>query len=324
MNDVPCTVHTARFVVIAALLTLTAACAAAPPEPASRAGAGTAASAGGVARAPAAPSLSAPVAAAGRAKPSKVLIVVEENHSYRQMRSQMPYLASVARRYSFAKNYTAITHPSLPNYLALAGGSTFGVRDDNLPSYHKLQGRSVFDQAINSGQTAKTYAESMPSNCALTSSGRYAAKHNPWAYFVRSRARCRKFDVPLGRPRTGALHRDIKRATLPNLGLVIPNLCNDAHDCSLATADRWLKQWLPRVLSGRDFRSGRLTVVVTADEDDYASGNKILTVVMHADTSHRAVTKPLTHYSLLGYVDHVLGVRPLGHASGGFTRAFAL
>jgi phosphatidylinositol-3-phosphatase len=253
-----------------------------------------------------------------------VLIVVEENHSFGQMRRHMPYLARLAYRYGFAKRYFAITHPSLPNYLALTGGSTFGVRDDSPPSTHPVQQRSVFDQALHAGKTAKTYAESMPNNCALASSGRYAVKHNPWAYFAHSRRRCNSHDVPLGRLLGGALHGDVSRGTLPHIGFVIPNLCHDAHDCPLSRADRWLHRWLPMVLHGSDFTSGRLTVVVTADEDDHGAENHVYTVVMHAGMPHEVVRTPLTHYSLLGYVDHVLGVHLLGHATGGFARAFAL
>lgn len=315
--------RTARSLAVVAVLALTAACAGGQSTPSTHAGATPHPSPSSATHnQPNNPTSHA--AAAPRARANKVLIVIEENHSYSEMRKQMPYLASLATRYSFAKNYTAITHPSLPNYLAIAGGSTFGIRDDNPPSYHRIQRSSVFDQAISTGKTAKTYAESMPGMCAPLSAGSYAVKHNPWPYFVKSRARCRKFDVPLGRPRVGALHRDIKRATLPNVGLVVPNLCHDAHDCTLGTADGWLKTWLPRVLTGRDFTSGRLTVVVTADEAERHSGNNVLTVVMHAGTPHRMVTKPLSHYSLLGYVDHVLGVRLLGHARRGFARAFGL
>jgi acid phosphatase len=259
-----------------------------------------------------------------RRHPTKVLVFVEENHAYREMRSHMPYLASLARRYSFASHYRAISHPSLPNYLALTGGSTFGVRDDNVPKAHRIRGRSVFDQALNRGKTAKTYVDSMPTSCATASSKTYAVKHNPWPYFTGSRRRCRRFDVAVGRPRSGALHQDIVHGSLPNVGFVIPNLCHDAHDCSLARADRWLKTWVPRVFKGRDFRSGRLAVVVTADEDDHSAHNTVLTVAMHAGMQHRRVTRPLTHYSLLGYVDHVLGAHLLGHAKGGFASAFGL
>lgn len=263
-------------------------------------------------------------AGAASATPTKVLVLIEENHSYRQMRRQMPYLYNLATRYAYASNYTAIRHPSLPNYLALAGGSTFGVTDDNPPAAHPITRRSVFDQALNVGKTAKTYAESMPTPCALTSSGNYAVKHNPWAYFANSRARCQALDVPLGPADSGPLHSDAITGTLPNVGFAIPNLCNDAHDCTLARADGWLKQRLPAILSGPDFTAGRLVVVITADEDDRNSGNHVLTVVLHPSLSRQVVSTPLTHYSLLGYLDHVLGVHLLGHATRGFARAFGL
>jgi acid phosphatase len=120
------------------------------------------------------------------------------------------------------------------------------------------------------------------------------------------------------------LHHDIRHATLPNVGLVVPNVCDDAHSCSLARADRWLHRWLRRVIAGRDFTAGRLAVVVTADEDGGNAGNRVLTVVMHAGTPHHVASRALTHYSLLGYVDSVLGVRRLGRATVGFARAFGL
>jgi hypothetical protein len=78
----------------------------------------------------------------------KVLTVVEENHSLRQMRSSMPFLSALASQYAYATGYTAVSHPSLPNYLALSGGSTFGVTDDADPSAHRITGQSVFGQAL--------------------------------------------------------------------------------------------------------------------------------------------------------------------------------
>jgi hypothetical protein len=99
--------------------------------------------------------------------PTKVLTFVEENSSFTQMHDQMPYLDSLARQYAYASDFHAITHPSEPNYLAMAGGSTFGVTDDGPPSVNGAKvadASSVFDQAIARGLTAKLYAESMPSN----------------------------------------------------------------------------------------------------------------------------------------------------------------
>src|SRR3954464_3870602 len=71
---------------------------------------------------------------------TKVLVFIEENHSLSQMKSSMPFVYGLAKRYAYASSYTAIRHPSLPNYLAIAGGSTFGVSDDDSPAAHPLSG----------------------------------------------------------------------------------------------------------------------------------------------------------------------------------------
>jgi acid phosphatase len=83
----------------------------------------------------------------------------------------------------------------------------------------------------------------MTSNCRPTNSGRYAVKHNPWAYFTGERTRCQVDDVPSGTYTSGALHNDIVNGKLPNIGEVTPNLDNNAHDGSLGRADTWLPNW---------------------------------------------------------------------------------
>lgn len=248
---------------------------------------------------PAAPS-GWPTVAVPRTKVTKVLVIVEENHSLAQMKASMPYLYSLARRFSYASDWTAQTHPSLPNYLAMQAGSTFGVLDDAAPAAHPLTPPSVFASVLAAGRTARSYQEAMPSACLLSPSGRYAVKHNPWAYFPAERAACHTNDLPAGTVTAGRLHGDIGTGRLPDVGLLIPDLCHDAHDCPLATADAWLRGWLPQVLAGPDWRAGRLAVVVTADEDDQSSGNRVLTVVLHPalDGTHRIVTAPLNSYSL--------------------------
>ncbi|MFC4785013.1 alkaline phosphatase family protein [Nocardioides sp. MAHUQ-72] len=242
---------------------------------------------------------------------TKLLVLVVENHSLRQMKAGMPWTFGLAHRYGYAKRYHAITHPSLPNYLAIAGGSTFGVRDDNNPVAHQLSGRSVFGQAVARGKSAKTYAEGMPSPCSLTnnSAGRYAVRHNPWTYFVDERGSCRKHDVPFT-----ALAADVKKGALPNAGFVVPDLCHDAHDCSLAVADDWMRSTIRTVMDGPDWASGHLAVVVTADEDDRHSGNRVLTVVVHPSQRGNVVRHRLTHYSLTRLYDQVIGAKPLRKA----------
>jgi acid phosphatase len=247
----------------------------------------------------------------------KLMVIIEENHSQTEAINQMPHLASWAATYGKATAYTAVTHPSLPNYLAIAGGNTFGVSDDNAPSAHPISGDSVFDQTITAGLRAKTYAEGMTSNCMLTNTGRYAVKHNPWAYFngTTQRANCAANDVPLGTTSSGNLRNDIDAGALPNTGMMIPDLCNDAHDCSLATADNWLAGWVPQLMAGPDYTSGNLTIVITFDEDDSSAGNNVALVVIDPRLSGKAVSSAATHYSLTRWLDANVGAPLLRNAA---------
>jgi len=238
-------------------------------------------------------------------------VVLEENHSLTQMRSGMPYTFGLARRYGYATAYTAIRHPSLPNYIAIAGGGTYGITNDDPPSAHRIHGPSVFGRAIATGHTVAVYADGMPATCALDNGGNaYAVRHNPWAYFVDERGDCRRHNVPFSQ-----LGDAISAGTLPDVGMVVPNLCHDAHDCDLSVADNWFRGMMRHVFAGPDWRSGRLAVVLTADEDEHDNqGNTVLTVVIHRSQRGRVVTSPLTHYSLSGLLSQVGGTAPLGAA----------
>jgi hypothetical protein len=267
---------------------------------------------------PQATSRSAPAPAPASRVPArhvtKVLTFIEENHSLAQMRSGMPYTYGLAEEYGYATHWNALRHPSLPNYLAMAGGSTYGIDDDDSPEEHPLSGPNVFGVAISAGKTAKTYQESMTQNCQLTDSGQYAVKHNPWAYFVDDRDNCNQFDVATGTAESGVLHDDIVAGALPNIGQVTPNLENDAHDGTLPTADAWIKQWMQLILASPDWKSGRLAVIITADEDDGSQGNTVLTVVIHPSQHHHVVDAELSHYSWTRLMTDLAGAHCLGEA----------
>jgi len=234
---------------------------------------------------------------------TKVLVFVVENHSLSQMKAGMPYTFGLAQRYGYATSHTAVGHPSLPNYIAIAGGQTYGITSNQPPAASPVRGTSVFGQALASGRTAAVYADGMPGSCATTDGGTgYAVRHNPWPYFVNERDACRRYDVPVDR-----LGAAIGQGTLPNVGMVIPNLCNDAHDCALGTADDWFRGWMTKLFHGPDWRSGHLAVVLTADEDDGSQENKVLTVVIHPSQRSNVVTSPLTHYSLTRLFEEVAG-----------------
>jgi phospholipase C len=244
-----------------------------------------------------------------------VIWIVLENHGLNQIvgSSSAPYLTSLARSCGLATNYSAVTHPSLPNYVALTSGDTQGVGDDAPPTDHPLDAVSLFEQA----GSAKSYEESMPWNCALTSSGAYAVKHNPEAYYTRIRSDCVKRDVPMGTTSHGAFHTALKNDTLPRFSFVTPNLCNDMHDCSVATGDAWLKRWIPRITASKSYQAGRTALFVTWDENDGSSGNRVAAIVASPFT--RSGTKSSTafnHYSLLRTTEQLLGISThLGHAA---------
>jgi hypothetical protein len=250
---------------------------------------------------------------------TKVLVFVEENHSLDQMRSDMPYTFGLAQQFGYATHYTAIRHPSLPNYIAIVGGQTYGITDDRGPSANPVGGASVFGQAIAAGKTAMVYAEGMSTNCATTNSGsNYAVKHNAWVYFTAERGLCKKFDVP-----TGRLSGAINGGELPTVGMVIPNLCNDAHDCPLGAADAWFQGWMAKIFAGPDWKSGHLAVVLTGDEDDSSAANAVLTVVIHPSQHANVVTSPLTHYSLTRLYEEVAGTSYLFGAASAPSMATA-
>ena len=260
-------------------------------------------------------SAAAPAAAGGSPSSTststvtKVLTVVLENHGATSVRAGMPQLMTLADTYGQTADYRAAGRPSLPNYLVLAGGSTFGVTDNAPPDAHALPGASVFDLAIAAGKSARTYAEGMPTACALSNHGHYAVKHNPWAYFAddASRRACAVDDVPLGTLGSGRLTDDLAAGTLPEVGLIVPDMCNIAHDCPLATADAWLSAWIAQVQQGPDWRAGRLAVVVTFDEAEKGSDDTVLTVVAAPSLHAVVVDAPLTHLSWTRWMSDLVG-----------------
>jgi len=251
------------------------------------------------------------------ATPTKILVVIEGDLPYRRMRFEMPSLHRLSQRYGYATNWRAVARRSLPNYLAIAGGSTFGVTDSRSPLAHYLDvggHLSVFQQALNAGRTAKTYAESMPTNCRTRnypdrrriSKQRYAVRHNPWVYFRANRDTCETHDVPMS-----GFDLDATLNRLPNVGFLIPDLCHSGRNCSLRQVDTWLRDRLAPVLSSTDFTSGRLVVVVTAADNPAARSNRVLTSVLSPRLSGKIVDARLNHYSLNRYITDVLRVPPL-------------
>jgi acid phosphatase len=251
-----------------------------------------------------------------------IVIVMMENTSASSIygnTTQAPYLNSLANQYSKASNYFAITHPSLPNYLTVTGGSDFGITSDCSPSACPVNAKNIGDSIEAAGKSWKAYMEGMPSPCATTDSYPYVVKHNPFVYFnnIRTNAvRCTSHDVPFTQ-----LAIDLKStATTPSYAWITPDMCNDMHDCSINTGDTWLSQQVPTILNSPAFTQQNSALIVLWDEDDFSGTNQVA-AIWAGPQVQRAFASSTTynHYSLLKTVEAAWGLPALTSNDSGAT-----
>ncbi|MFI8824668.1 alkaline phosphatase family protein [Streptomyces sp. NPDC053431] len=239
--------------------------------------------------------------------PDHVVVVVFENHAYSQVigSSSAPYINSLKSGGANLTQSYAETHPSQPNYFALFSGSTQGVTDDSCYTPGFSSAPNLASELIAAGRTWASYNETLPSQGSTTcSSGRYARKHNPWFGFS---------NVPTSSAYTFAqFPTDFTK--LPQVSFVVPNLCNDMHDCSVGTGDTWLKNNLGAYATWAKTHNSLL--VVTFDEDNRFAGNKIPTVLYGQQVTPGATSSTTyNHYSLLRTIEDMYGTTHAGQAA---------
>ena len=219
-------------------------------------------------------------------------------------------MTSMAHQCGTATNWSdsGSQYPSLPSYLALTSGSTQGISTDGNPAdFPTVTADNIFRQVRTAGLTERSYEEDMPTNCAQTSAGLYAVRHNPQAYYAGGddRADCNANNVPMGTTTSGNLSADLANNSLPAFSFLTPNLCNDMHDCTdPSTGDAWLSKWLPVMLSSQVYQAGRTAIFVTFDEESPVPNFEIAPSVVPGT----AVTAPLNHYTLLRTTEEMLGI----------------
>ena len=250
--------------------------------------------------------------------PAHVAVILMENEEYGSIvgSRSVPYINALARQYALAGSAFAITHPSLPNYLALTGGSTFGISSDC--SDCSVPGTGLAGQLSAKGVSWKAYMENLPHPCFEgASSGDYAKKHDPFMYFrgvASSPSQCRRV-VPLS-----ALFADERRHALPRFLWITPNLCHDMHDCGTATGDRFLSTFVPELLRSLGRRG---LLILTWDEGStsdgcckLASGGHIVTILAGGAVRPRArLRTPVDHYSTLQLIEDLFHLRRMGGAA---------
>ena len=216
----------------------------------------------------------------GSASFGHVFVVTEENTDYVDVigSSSMPYLNGLAQQYGLATQYYANTHPSIGNYFELATGQIL-TNDDGSSTIEDVP--NVVRSLVGAGKTWKSYAESIPNACYLGGdTGNYARKHNVFALLS---------DVandPTGQacnivPFT-QFATDLANGTLPAFANIVPDLCNDAHDCGLATADSWLQANIDPLIKSATFQQDGLLIIVFDESggDNTNGGGKVAWVAV--------------------------------------------
>ena len=242
---------------------------------------------------------------------SHIYVIVMENHEYGSIvgSAKAPYTNALIRRYGLATNYTAVSHPSEPNYLALWAGSTFGIHDDAI---HNLAARNLADQLAAHRKTWHVYAQDLPRVCStvgsasggvdlIGASGEYVRKHEPAISFTdiaRSRTRCAQIT------RLATF-----RPAAANFELIVPNMTNDMHDGSIAQGDAFLRAFVPRITRSAAFANSLLVITWDEGSTSVGGGGRVATILIspRSFAGHRSAIAH-NHYSLLRTIENAWGL----------------
>jgi acid phosphatase len=243
-----------------------------------------------------------------------IMVIAEENHSYSEIvgNPSLPYINGLINQYGSATNWSALSHPSEPNYLGLVSGSIWDNPPDYTPQQETYAGPTVVDQLANAGIGWKAYMEDMRTACDLTdtySPGYYDVNHNPFMYFDTIRnnpAQCNR-DVPFTQFAT-----DLANNTAPPFIFVSPNTMDDMHDGTYAQADSWLENTMSEVLASQWYAQGGI-VIVTWDEG--SSSNQVATIVVAQNNAGKQLSAAGNHYGILRAIEEAYGLPLLGHAA---------
>jgi hypothetical protein len=250
--------------------------------------------------------------------PVRIAVILMENEEYGDIigSPDTPYINQLARRYALALQMYGVSHPSLPNYLALTGGSTFGIDSDCTDC--SVNAWNVVDQLARKGISWRAYMEGLPHPCFQGGdAGNYAKKHDPFMYYddiARNPARCSHV-VALAH-----LAADERASGLARFTWITPDLCHDMHDCSTSTGDHFLAGLVPGLLRALGPRG---LLFITWDEgstDDgcckLAAGGHVATIVAGPEARVGARLRvPTDHYSLLQTIEDIFGLPRLRGAA---------
>jgi hypothetical protein len=252
-----------------------------------------------------------------------VFVVYMENEDYGNIignTSQAPYINSLLSSGTSLSQSYATTHPSDPNYMALAAGGLYGLYDNSI-STTTINAPNVGNSVENAGKTWKAYVDGANGPCDYSQHGYYYPDDVPFTYFQQFKADtsptsyCAKHDQPLSQ-----MFTDLGSAsTTPNFVWFEADDCNDMESCGITAGDTWLKNTLPSIFNSPAWTTQRSLLILTWDEGAVKSfgpgyPNQVPTILLGSQNSVKAgysSAQRTNQYGLLRTVDKALGLTPL-------------
>jgi phospholipase C len=235
-----------------------------------------------------------------------IFVIIEENKAYDQVigNPNAPNINRLAKTYGLAANFYGEVHPSEANYVAMLGGSTFGINDDDAyycqaglqdrfcphadqPGYanHTVASKSLINQLQEKGLSWKGYFEDIPgpgSKAVVAPNGLralYAVKHNGFMNFKSIQEDPDLASKIVSFPQ---LTSDLQRGKVPNYSHIVPNQCHEMHglpECFdrqqlIKTGDVMVGQIVQQITRSSVWSSPRNSAIVITWDEDNSPSNK--------------------------------------------------
>lgn len=273
------------------------------------------------------------------AKFKHVFVIMMENTGYATLIGDpnAPWINQAAKTYGLATNYTGVTHPSQPNYIAATSGSLNGVTTDDPVT---IDVPNIVDQLAAHGKSWKAYMQSLSlcdGNLLATSCGNqlYERKHNPFVSYLDVQSNPERMENIVGLKR---LSDDLANNTVPDYSWISPDQCHDMHGRSgpstdpcnfnniqglIATGDAFLRHTVDQIMDSSAWR-GNSVIFITWDESDFTGtgpvgfgdtsgccdapvgnggGHVVTLVISHSEDEHVTSNDASNHYSMLATIE---------------------
>src|SRR2546423_9768419 len=234
----------------------------------------------------------------------QLVVVLMENKNLNEVYGPATFLTTLADAFGFSTGWTSITNPSQPNYIALIGGSTFGVSGDG--NHPNLNHPTIVDLLENTGKTWKAFAEDASgTGCGLNPPR--GEDHFPFLSYTTitgNSSRCANLLPGSGAEVISAFNAGT------NFIWLTPNDCNNMHSCSVAHGDAWIASWVPALLAAM---AGKKAALLLTFDEGYANPPYVFTVFIGtaANLAHKS-SAGYTHYSFAKLLEDVWGGGNLG------------